>query len=309
MTDGVVHCNAITSGFFDTLGVPMVAGRDFDARDDGGATSANRGQAGDGRLTFRAAIVNESLARRYFGNRNPDRRSVGPRQPARVRRPKSKSSASFGRSATAVSVRPTIRRSSRSSSFRSRGGTFWLRTRAASPSAFASIRTAVHTLDPGLSIVTMRTLDDQLDRSLFNERLLAMLASGFAGARRAAGSGRRLRRHVVRRLAPDARDRDSRRARGLSRICHVADPAGCDDDARHGVCCRAAGRCILGRLIESQLFGVQPRRLANHRRRRGARRDRHICRRARCRSSERPPIRPSETNTSRAARQHSPTPE
>ena len=26
----------------------------------------------------------------------------------------------------------------------------------------------------------MRTLDDQLDRSLFNERLLAMLASGFA---------------------------------------------------------------------------------------------------------------------------------
>ena len=27
VTDGVVHCNAISPGFFDTLGVPILAGR------------------------------------------------------------------------------------------------------------------------------------------------------------------------------------------------------------------------------------------------------------------------------------------
>ena len=49
-----------------------------------------------------------------------------------------------------------------------------------STAAFNAIRAAVHGIDPGLPL-RMRTMDDQLDRSLSNERLLAMLASAFAG--------------------------------------------------------------------------------------------------------------------------------
>ena len=33
VTDRVVHCNAISPGFFDTLGVSILAGRDFTDRD------------------------------------------------------------------------------------------------------------------------------------------------------------------------------------------------------------------------------------------------------------------------------------
>jgi predicted lysophospholipase L1 biosynthesis ABC-type transport system permease subunit len=61
------------------------------------------------------------------------------------------------------------------------GATFWIRTHVGSPAAFASIRTAVHGVDPALPIGKMRTVDDQLDRALANERLLAMLATAFAG--------------------------------------------------------------------------------------------------------------------------------
>ena len=41
-TDGLVHCNAITSGFFATLGVPIVAGRDFDSREANQVAPVNR---------------------------------------------------------------------------------------------------------------------------------------------------------------------------------------------------------------------------------------------------------------------------
>jgi hypothetical protein len=61
-----------------------------------------------------------------------------------------------------------------------RGGGFYVRTRSASAAAFASIRTAVRTVDSALPVDGLRTLDDQLDRSLSNERLLAMLAAAFA---------------------------------------------------------------------------------------------------------------------------------
>ena len=33
VTDAVVHCNAMSDGFFATLGVSMLGGRDFNARD------------------------------------------------------------------------------------------------------------------------------------------------------------------------------------------------------------------------------------------------------------------------------------
>ena len=42
VTDAVVHCNAMTSGFFATLGVPMLGGRDFNARDAIRSRPSNR---------------------------------------------------------------------------------------------------------------------------------------------------------------------------------------------------------------------------------------------------------------------------
>ena len=61
------------------------------------------------------------------------------------------------------------------------GGGVFVRTRVSSAAAFSAIRAAVRQVDSGLPLQDMRTLDDQLDKSLVNERLLATLASAFAG--------------------------------------------------------------------------------------------------------------------------------
>jgi ABC-type antimicrobial peptide transport system permease subunit len=58
-------------------------------------------------------------------------------------------------------------------------GSFVLRVRGKPESAFASIRAAVAELEPALPVGSLTTLDDQIDRSLGTERMLATLSSGF----------------------------------------------------------------------------------------------------------------------------------
>ena len=61
-------------GFFATLRIPMVGGRDFRDTDVApGLDAAKQPVAGVG-------IVNEAFARRYFGGRNPVGRRVSMRQ-------------------------------------------------------------------------------------------------------------------------------------------------------------------------------------------------------------------------------------
>jgi predicted permease len=53
----VVYTNNVSPGFFTTLGITLLAGRDFDGRDRADQTDV--------------AIVNETMARRYWPNDNP----------------------------------------------------------------------------------------------------------------------------------------------------------------------------------------------------------------------------------------------
>src|SRR5439155_10920118 len=59
-------------------------------------------------------------------------------------------------------------------------GAFYVRTRTESQAAVSSIRSVVRQIDSNLPVLDFRTLDDQLDRSLLNERMLATLARAFA---------------------------------------------------------------------------------------------------------------------------------
>src|SRR5262249_60355129 len=60
-TDRSVLMNAVSPEFFATLGIRVIAGRNFDARD-----TRPLGEAG-----YRSAIVNDSFVKRYLGGRNP----------------------------------------------------------------------------------------------------------------------------------------------------------------------------------------------------------------------------------------------
>src|SRR5215471_947985 len=70
ITDREVQLNAVTPGFFATLGARIVAGRDFNERDalnvDAPHQSLPVSESGQ-----RAVIVNEAFVKRYFGGRSP----------------------------------------------------------------------------------------------------------------------------------------------------------------------------------------------------------------------------------------------
>src|SRR6266850_2051875 len=70
VTDREVEMNAVTPGFFATLGARIISGRDFNEHDalnvDAPLQSLPVSQSGQ-----RAVIVNEAFVKRYFGGSNP----------------------------------------------------------------------------------------------------------------------------------------------------------------------------------------------------------------------------------------------
>ena len=68
------YCNAVSPGYFKTMGIGLLSGRDFDIRDV-------RFQAADPNANvpppYTVAIVNESYAKHYFGDRSPIGRHIG----------------------------------------------------------------------------------------------------------------------------------------------------------------------------------------------------------------------------------------
>lgn len=62
--DRRILTNGVTPGFFETMGIGLLLGRDFNGQD------LSKGR-------FQVAIINESMARYYFGNANPLGRRFG----------------------------------------------------------------------------------------------------------------------------------------------------------------------------------------------------------------------------------------
>jgi predicted permease len=168
ITDRDVNLNAISPGFFETLGIKLVAGRDFDQRD-----SRPVGEAG-----ARSAIVNEAFAKRYLGGRNP----LGARI-CQGAGPDAKPNIEVVGVVADFSYRG-LREESEQAYFPifegdDAGGSFYVKVRGTPEGAFQSIRTIVRNSDPALPITYFRTLDEQVNRSLNTERMLATLSGGF----------------------------------------------------------------------------------------------------------------------------------
>jgi putative ABC transport system permease protein len=256
VTDGVVHCNAISPGFFDTLGVPIIAGRDFterDARDAADVVAIEKSED----FPFRSAIINESFARRYFGNANPVGAHVGLGD-----QPDTRTTVTIVGVVKTFSYRG-IRQTDDQAFFpmfetSMGGGGFWIRTRVEAQSAFSAIRGVVRSVDPTLPITRMITVDDQLDRLLANERLLAMLATAFASlATLLAVVG--VYGVIAFVVANRTREIGIRVALGATRSSAVwlilqdtIVMLGC------GVVIALPSVWLFGNLIGSQLFGVEP---------------------------------------------------
>jgi predicted permease len=239
--------NYVAPGFFETLGLPLVAGRDLADSDRLGAPQV--------------AIVNEVFARYYFKNENPIGRRFG-----------------LGRKATsegylieivgvvrdgkAASLREEPRRFvyvpyTQEESVGSL--TYYARSSVESDAFGARLRAAVARVDATLPVSSLKTMKTQIGESLFVERMVAALSAAFGllatvlaaiglyGVMSYAVTMRT--REIGLRVALGA----DRRAVLMLVLREVAVLAAL------GIAIGLPGGYGLGRVVESQLFGLSAR--------------------------------------------------
>jgi ABC-type antimicrobial peptide transport system permease subunit len=122
--------------------------------------------------------------------------------------------------------------------------------------SFALVRQAMKQIDPGLAVDQMRTMDDQIDTTLSNERMIELLAISFGLlATMLAGVG--LYGVLAYSTAQRTREIGIRMALGSSRF-GISRLVLVDVLRLAGVGIVVAIPCsvVLGKLLRSQLFGV-----------------------------------------------------
>jgi predicted permease len=157
--------DTVSPRYFSTLGIPLLAGRDFTERDRAGAP--------------RVAIVNDVFADRWLKGQNPLGRRIG-----------------IARSGKAESEIIGVVRASKYFSIDEKIPpvvylplaqdenpsllVVYARTSADPKTVFATIRRDVNALDSSLPLTNLHTMEDQVDESLSAQRLVASLSVFFS---------------------------------------------------------------------------------------------------------------------------------
>jgi putative ABC transport system permease protein len=159
----------VTDGYFSALQMPLAAGRSFTAQ--------------DGPDAAKVAIVNESLARHYWGD---PQRALGQhilRGTVQDGQPELQI-VGVSRDSKHEDMRSSIRRSvfvpyrQDAEAFRY-PLQFYVRTWQEPQAIEGTIRSAMKELDSRIVLDTMRTMDQQIDDTLSTERMIALLAASF----------------------------------------------------------------------------------------------------------------------------------
>jgi predicted permease len=171
------YCNAVSPGYFRTMGITLIAGRDFDDHD---ARYVDATPDPAIPPSYRVAIVNESYAKYYFGDRSPIGRHIGfgtnpgTKTPIEI--------VGVVRDTKYTGVRDEVPRTVYFAFLENDfagGAVMYVRTATGADAAFGSIRQMVHQLDANVPMFNLRTVEDQVNASLLNERLVATLSSAF----------------------------------------------------------------------------------------------------------------------------------
>jgi putative ABC transport system permease protein len=172
------YCNAVSPEYFKTMGIPLLAGRDFDQRDV--RYEPPPSDTPNFPPKYQVAIVNESYAKHYFGDRSPIGRHIGfginpgTKTPIEI--------IGVVKDAKYTGVRDDIPRTVYFAFMENDfagGSVMYVRTSNRPDAAFGAIRQAARDLDANLPIFNLRTLDHQVDQSLLNDRLVATLSTAF----------------------------------------------------------------------------------------------------------------------------------
>jgi predicted permease len=158
-----VAYNIVSPGYFATLGIPLLAGRDFEARDS--------------QSSPKVAVVSERMARHFTGNPVGQQITVGAVHEV-VGVVKDTLYANVKDAPRDVVYMPLFQSSAKDIWYTP---TFEVRYAGAVGDIVRRIRDAVSRTDPGLSVFKLKTLQVQTEESLSRERLLAMITSYVGG--------------------------------------------------------------------------------------------------------------------------------
>jgi predicted permease len=166
-----VALNWTAPTYFETLGTPVLAGRDFRFEDQGGPL---------------VAIVSQSMARYYFGDRSPigqlfsferqDNRGTAQDQPYQI--------VGVVGDTKYLNLQEPIWRMVYLNTFqepRLLSHQFSLRTNVRPETVAGEARRAVRDVLPTVAVAKVTTMTDQVDASMIPERLIAMLSVFFGG--------------------------------------------------------------------------------------------------------------------------------
>lgn len=156
-----VHVNHVAANFFPVLELPILLGRAFNDADISGSA--------------RIAVVNQTFVARFFGSANPigQRFGFGPGGEVEIVGVARDAKYSDLRSEIPATIYLPFRADAPGAS------NFLVRTADDPARPFADIRATVRALDPTLPVVSLRTLDEQIDRLHAQERLFAKLGGAF----------------------------------------------------------------------------------------------------------------------------------
>jgi predicted permease len=155
--------NAVSPGYFETMKIPMLEGRDFTRMDI--------------KEPATAAIVNRRFSEHFFKGKSPIGKRLG-----WDRGPHTKMTIEIiGVAADSLYEGP--REGVRRQVFVPNAGTgsaaFYVRARSSSASLYNVVRHEVRQLDSAMPVYQMKTLEAQLDETLLTDRLIALLSAGF----------------------------------------------------------------------------------------------------------------------------------
>ena len=183
--------NPVSSGYFTTLGIPLLLGRDFRPQDEPAVTPRESILAAMGRSSggtsetpanaSRVCIIDESIARHFFGGANPVGRHLSYEDVYSAQ--KAMEIVGVVKDVHYESVREsdsvgTVYEPSWSNGPDVR----WLEVRFPGNAApvIAGVRRELREMDPNVPVLRVRTIDEYLNVALQHERLIAYL-SGFFG--------------------------------------------------------------------------------------------------------------------------------
>jgi predicted permease len=161
--DQQAFMNSLSPGYFETMHIPLLEGRDF--------------RLSDIKEESNVAIVNRQFAEHFFkGNSAIGKRlgwGGGPNSKLTIE------IVGVVENSLYEGPREGIRRQVFIPNWGKGGVAFYVRTANASAAAYSVIRNEVKQLDAAMPIYQVKTLEGQLDETLLTDRLIALLSAGF----------------------------------------------------------------------------------------------------------------------------------